>query len=124
MSSGSPGPLPLLHVRPDRLRAVESTREVDVEIALPEVRVLVMELADVIERGGVVDQDVDGAELLDDAVDGLLDLVAVGDVALDRRRAAAHALDLLRGRLRVDDSLRLRDLGENAERLRRLGRVG
>ena len=76
-----------------------------------------------VERAGVVDQDVDRAELLDGAVDRLLHLLAVGDVALDRRGAAAHALDLLGGRLGVDDPLRLRDLREDAVRLRGLGRL-
>ena len=97
--------------------------EVDAQVALPEVRVLVRELADVVERARVVDQDVDGAELLDHAVDGLLHLITVGDVALDRRGAAAELLDLLRGRLGVDDALRLRDLGEHAVGLGRLGRL-
>ena len=117
-----PAPLALLHVRPDRLGAVEAAREVDAQVALPEVGVLVVELADVVERAGVVDQDVDRAELLDDAVDRLLHLVAVGDVALDRGRAAAERLDLLRRRLGVDDPLRLRHLREHAVRLGGLGR--
>ncbi len=110
-------------MRPDRLRAVEAAGQVDAQVALPELRVLVVELADVVERAGVVDEDVDRAELLDDAVDRLLHLVAVGDVALDRGGAAAERLDLLRRRLREDDSLRLRDLGEDAVGLGRLGRL-
>ena len=76
-----------------------------------------------VERARVVDQDVDGAELLDDAIDGLLHLLAVRDVALDRRGAPAHLLDLLRGRLGVDDALSLRDLGEDAVGLGGLGRL-
>src|SRR6185436_20209051 len=70
-----PAPLPLFHVRPHGLRAVEASGQVDAEVALPQIWVLIRELADVVERAGVVDQDVDGAELLDHAVDGLLDLV-------------------------------------------------
>ena len=101
-------------MRPDGLRAVEAAGQVDAQVALPQVRVLIRELADVVERARVVDQDVDRAELLDDAIDGFLHLLAVRDVALDRRGAAAHLLDLLRGRLGVDDALSLRDLGEDA----------
>src|SRR5205085_834525 len=34
-------PAALLHVRPDGLRAVEGTRQVDAEVALPQLRILV-----------------------------------------------------------------------------------
>ena len=102
-------PHPLLHVRPDGLRAVEGAGQVDAKVPLPERRVLVVELADVVERARVVDEDVDGAELVDRAGDRRRDLVAVGDVALDRERAAAHRADLLGGGLRADEALRPRD---------------
>ena len=76
-----PAPPPLLHVRPDRLRAVERAGQVDAQVALPERRLLVGELADVVERARVVDEDVDRAELVDRARDRGGDLVAIGDVA-------------------------------------------
>ena len=95
-----------------RLGAVEGACQVDVEVALPELGRLVVELRGVVERAGVVDEDVDRAELLDRACDRRVHLLAVGHVALDRSGAAAELLDLARGRLGVDDPLRFRDLGE------------
>ena len=116
-------PQPLAHVRPDRLCAVEAAGEVDAQVALPQLRALVEELRRVVERARVVDQDVDGAELLDDTLHGRGDLLAVGDVALDRSRPAAQTLDLRRRRLGVDDALLLRGLGEHAVALHGLGRL-
>src|SRR5204863_5642578 len=78
-------PAPLLHVRPDSLRAVEPARQVDPEVALPQLRLLVAELREVVERAGVVDEDVERSVLLDDAPDGLVHLRAIADVARDRR---------------------------------------
>src|SRR5947208_282733 len=81
---------------------VDAAGEVDAEVALPELRALVGELCDVVERARVVDEDVDAAELVDYAVDGRVDLRAVGDVALNRERAPPQRADLFDGRLRVD----------------------
>ena len=85
---------------------------------------LVGKLADVVERAGVVDEDVDRAELVDDSRDGLLDLIAVGHVALDGGRAAAERGDLLRGGLGVHEPLGPRRLRERPVSLRVLARVG
>ena len=117
-------PPPLLHVRPHRLGAVEGAGQVHAQVALPELRHLVGKLADVVERAGVVDEDVHRAELVDDAPHGLFDLSPVGHVALDRGRAAPERRDLLRGRLRVDEPLRPRRLRERPVSLRLLARVG
>jgi hypothetical protein len=68
----------------------------------------------VVERAGVVDEDVDRAELLDDARDGRIDLDPIGDVALQRERAPAEPADLLRRGLGVDEALRPRSLREHA----------
>jgi hypothetical protein len=72
-----------------------------------------VELADVVERRRVVDEDVDRAELLDDSSDGRVDLHTIRDVALDRRGAAPQTLDLLRRLLRVDEPLRARHLRQD-----------
>ena len=50
------------------LRAVEAAGEVDAEVALPELRALVGELRDVVERARVVDENVDAGQLSDDAL--------------------------------------------------------
>ena len=63
---------------------------------------------------GVVDEDVDRAELLDHPRHGRLDLLAIRHVALDRGRAAAELLDLLRRLLGVDEALRPRHLRQRA----------
>jgi hypothetical protein len=57
-----------------------------------------VELAHVIERPGVVHQDVDRPELVDDPRDGSSDLVSSRDVAPYGERAPPEATDLL-GRL-------------------------
>ena len=101
-------------MRPDNARAVERARQVDAEIALPELGHLVPQLAHVVERRSVVDEDVDRAHLVDHPCNGRLDLSVVRHVALDGGRAAAELLDLLRGLLRVDETLRLRHLGQRA----------
>ncbi len=119
-----PAPLPFSHVRPHRLRAVERAGQVDAEVPLPELDRLVVELADVVERGGVVDEDVDRAELRDDAVDGGGDLLPVGHVTAQRERAAAHVADLVGGGLRVDHPLGPRGGGESAPAVGLLGRLG
>src|SRR3954452_8211072 len=116
-------PAALLHVRPDRLCAVEAPGEVDAQVALPQLRALIRELCDVVERAGVVHEDVDSAELLDAARDSRVDLRAVGDVALQRERAPAERADLVDGRLGVDHPLRARRPGEHAVALGLLARV-
>ena len=62
-----PPPLPSRTYIPPE--AGERAREVDPEVALPELGPLIVELADVVERPGVVDEDVDRAELGDDTLD-------------------------------------------------------
>ena len=118
-----PSPAPFLHVRPDRLGAVERAGQVHAQIPLPELRHLVGELAQVVERAGVVDEDVDGAELVDDPLHGLGNLGSFGHVALDGGRAASELGDLPGGRLRVDEALCARRLGHRAEPLGVLARV-
>ena len=63
-----------------------------------------------VERAGVVDEDVDRAELVDHAAHGLFDQCPIGDIALDRRRAPPQGGDLLRRRFRIDEPLRARGL--------------
>jgi hypothetical protein len=94
------------------------------QIALPQLGLLVGELAQVIERPRVVDEDVDGAELLHRSPDCLVDLRSVGDIAFHRRRAPSHVADLLRGRLRIDESLGARSLRHRAVAFRLLPGVG
>jgi hypothetical protein len=101
-------------VRPHGLGAVERAGQVHAQVALPERGLLVGELADVIQRGSVIDQDVDRAELLDHARHGRVHLRAVGHVAAQGERAAAERTDLLGGRLGVHEPLRTRDRREHA----------
>jgi hypothetical protein len=75
----------------------------------------------VVERGGVVDQDVDAAEFVLDLLEYVAYLLTVGHVHLDGDRAAAHLADLFRGRVRVHPALRHRHLRKHtARRVRRL----
>ena len=111
-------------MRPHRLGAVEGAGQVHAQVPLPELRLLVGKLADVVERAGVVHEDVDRAELVDDAAHGFLDLGAIGHVALDGGRATAERGDLLRGRFREDEPLGPRRLRERAVTLRLGARVG
>ena len=101
-------------MRPDRLRAVERTGEVHPQVALPELGLLIAELAEVVECPGVVDQDVDRAELGDRPSHRFVDLCALGYVALDCGRAPSQLADLLRRRLGVDEALRARGLRDCA----------
>src|SRR5437867_76437 len=120
-----PAPLVLDHVRPYLFRAVEGAGEVDLHIAVPQLVGLVGDLGRVVERGRVVDQDVDLAELVLDLLEDLFDLVAVGDVHLDGEGLASHLPDLLGGCVGVNPALRHRDLGQHAAlRLGRLLQVG
>ena len=67
-------------MREDRLGDVVGAREVDLDIAVPELVDLPLEWGDMVEGGGVVDQDVDLAELGDYLLDDLVDLQCyVGD---------------------------------------------
>ena len=109
-----PAPAALLHARPDRLRAVEGTGQIDAQVAFPELRRLVVDLRRVVERARVVDQDVDRAELRDGALDSGGDLLAIGDVAPHGQGAAAELADLGGRLLGVDEALRPRDRRERA----------
>jgi hypothetical protein len=57
---------------------------------IPELRLLVGELAEMVERTGVVDEDVDRAVLVDDTLHRIIDLRAIADVAHDRRVRLLH----------------------------------
>ncbi len=76
-----------------------------------------------VERAGVVDEDVHRPELVHRPPNGLLDLLTLGHVTLHRGGKASHVTDFLGGRLRVDESLRARRLGDPAVSLRFLARV-
>ena len=90
------------HVPADRARAVEAAVQHDADDRVPAVGRQILGLADEV-AGGVVDQDVDAAEVADDARDHLVHLFGVPDVDLHDQRiepgmaqlgAAAH--DVLR----------------------------
>jgi len=68
----------------------------------------------VVERGGVVDQDVDLAELVLHLLEDFADLFAVRDVHLDGERLAPHLPDLFGRRVGVHPALRHRDLRQHA----------
>ena len=106
-------------MRPDRLGAIEGAGEVHAEVALPEIEPLVGELADVVERARVVDEDVHRAEVVDDPRDRRVDVGAIGDVAAHGERAPAEATDLLDRPLGVHHPLRDRGLREHPVVLRR-----
>ena len=101
-------------MRPHRLRAVERAGQVDPQVALPELRTLVVELGDMVQRPGVVDEDVDRAELGDDTRHRGVDLLARGHVAAQGEGAPAEPADLLHGLLRIDEPLLLRRGRERA----------
>ena len=69
-----------------------------------------------VERPGVIDEDVEAAELLDDLVDHGLDLFTVRDVHLQRHGAAAHLAYVARGLLGEDRLLRRHQLRKRALR--------
>ena len=73
-----------------------------------------MELRSVVERAGVVHENVDRTELLDRTGESCIDLTALGDVAPDGERASSHPADLLDGLLGVHEPLLARDCGERA----------
>src|ERR1700693_195763 len=101
-----PAPFLLDHVRPDLLGAVGGAREADLDIAIPELVAHVLDLGCVVQRGGIVDKDVDASELVLDLFEHLSNLFAIGDVHLDRDRAPPHLADLLGGLIRVHPTLR------------------
>ncbi len=84
---------------------------------------LIRELADVIERAGVVDEDVDRAQLCDGTLHGGGDLVAIGDVTAHRDRPSPHLADLLGGRLGADEPLGARNRCERPVGVRLLGQL-
>src|SRR5713101_6483439 len=92
--------------------AVERAGEVHAHVAIPELVRLVRNLRGVVERGRVVDQDVDLSELVVDLLEHVANLVAVRHVHLDGQRLAAHLSDLFGGRVGVNPALRYRDLRE------------
>src|SRR5690348_2293961 len=114
-------PLVLDQVGPHLFRAVERAREVDPHVPVPQLIGLIGDLRRVVQRGGVVDQDVDLAELLLDLLEDVANLLAVGDVHLDGERLASHLADLLGRRIGTNPSLRHRHLRERAAL--RLGRL-
>src|SRR5712691_447316 len=107
-------PLVLDQVGPGLLRAVEGTGEVDAYVPIPQLVGLVRNLGGMIEGRGVVDQDVDLAELVLDLLEHLAHLLAVSDIHLDGERAPPHLADLLRGRVGMHPALRHRVLRERA----------
>src|SRR5919201_167260 len=119
-----PAPTSFDHPRPHRLRAVEGAGQVHAQVARPELRRLVGQLAQMVERGGVVDKDVDRAELLRHPPHRFVDLLAGGDVTAERKRPLPNGFDLRDGRLGVDEALRPCRLRQRPIGLGRLARVG
>src|SRR5262249_46658845 len=119
-----PAPTTLFHVWPYRLRAVEPPGEVDAEVPLPELWTLVMELSHVVERPGVVDQDVDGAQLSDRPRDCRPHLLAIRYVTSHGERAAPKRADLVDRLLRVHHALCARHSGERTPTVGLLGELG
>src|SRR6478736_6536835 len=74
---------PFGHERQHRLAGVQHAVQVDGDRAVPVFRVGVDERAGLVPAG-VVDQDIDAPELLDDPADHRLDALAIGDVGADR----------------------------------------
>jgi len=90
---------------PNGLRAIEGAGEVHAQVALPELGRLLSELRRMVERAGVVHEDVDRAELFDRPSDGGVDLCALSHVAADRERPAPHAANLFDSLLGVHEPL-------------------
>src|SRR3990170_3836462 len=90
----------LYHVRQRRVRAVEYAAQVGRDHLLP---LLDTHPADgtVAVDAGVVDQDVDAAELLDRGVDHALDVIRVGDSRLNSDRLLPLVLELCQQLLRL-----------------------
>src|SRR5437879_2775739 len=109
-----PAPPVLDHVWPDLPGAVEGACQVHLHVAVPQLVGLVGDLSGVVERGGVVDEDVDLAELVSDLLEDVADLVAVGHIHLNGERLAAHLADLFRGRIGMHPTLGNGDLRQHA----------
>ena len=69
------------HVLPDCARAIEAAVEDDPDHRVPAIRRQVLGLADEV-AGGIVDEDVDAAEVTDRPLDHLVDLLRVAHVDL------------------------------------------
>ncbi len=67
-----------------------------------------------VQGRGVVDQDVDLAELILDLLEHVANLLTVGHVHLDRECLAAHLANLFRGAVGMDPALRHRHLRQHA----------
>ena len=110
-------------MRPHGLGAVEASTQVDAQVAFPELRALVVELPDVVERPRVVDEDVDGAELVHGPGHRRGDLLAIRHVAPNRERATAEGANLLDRLLGVHHALCACGGGERAPAVRLLGEL-
>ena len=86
-----------IDVTNDRLRAEERSADLDIHNALEEVGIEIRHGRSVFapRDGGVVDEDVDAAELAHNSLDGRLGLLPVGDVEAQRQPAAAFGTNLL-----------------------------
>ena len=82
----------LEHVRYDEPRAQEHPAQMDLDHAVPCLHRHVRELRG-IEHTGVVDQNVDRAELLDGGPDHTRDILDLADIGAHRDRGAAILLD-------------------------------
>ena len=99
-------------MRPRRLRAVERTGEVHPQVALPQLRGLLVELRDVVERARVVHEDVDRAN--SSTVRATAASTSVRSVTSQRTASALlpHALDVPHRLLGVDEALLARNRRE------------
>jgi len=79
--------------------------KVHLDVPIPQFVGLVGNLSGMVEGRGVVDQDVDLAELILDVLEDFADLVAIGHVHLDGERLATHLANRLGGGVRVHPPL-------------------
>jgi hypothetical protein len=84
----------------------------------------VLELPHVVERGRVVDEDVDGPELADGSLDGRVDLLPLRHVAAHGERVPPHRSDLLDRLFRSHETLCPGSGRESAEAVGVLGELG
>ena len=96
-------------MRHRRLRHVEIAVKIGLDGPVEMLVGQLLEAVDVLLEGGVVDEDVELAELVDRLLDRVLAEFGVGDVAGEQDAAAAFLLDGLLGLLRV---LVLVEIGE------------
>lgn len=111
-----------LHHRRDRFATVERRTKVDGEMMIPTLDALLIERLHRIDRG-VVDEDVDWAELLRRPLHHRVDSTWIGNVRAEADRLAAGVGDFLchfrRGRFaQIVDGYRGACLGEGARDLR------